>query len=41
MDKIPATRTFRRLPMIYYVEDDPNIRELTSYALRQAGFEAA
>ena len=27
--------------MIYYVEDDPNIRELTSYALRQAGFEAA
>lgn len=27
--------------MIYYVEDDPNIRELASYALRQAGFEAA
>lgn len=26
--------------MIYYVEDDPNIRELASYALRQAGFEA-
>ncbi|MDR0515307.1 MAG: response regulator transcription factor [Coriobacteriaceae bacterium] len=26
--------------MIYYVEDDTNIRELTVYALRQAGFEA-
>ena len=26
--------------MIYYVEDDPNIRDLASYALRQAGFEA-
>lgn len=27
--------------MIYYVEDDTNIRDLTMYALRQAGFEAA
>lgn len=26
--------------MIYYVEDDTNIRDLTLYALRQAGFEA-
>ncbi|WP_283169831.1 winged helix-turn-helix domain-containing protein [Curtanaerobium respiraculi] len=26
--------------MIYYVEDDTNIRELTLYALRQAGLEA-
>ncbi len=26
--------------MIYYVEDDTNIRDLTMYALRQAGFEA-
>lgn len=26
--------------MIYYVEDDVNIRELTLYALKQAGFEA-
>ncbi|MGI6045820.1 MAG: response regulator transcription factor [Eggerthellaceae bacterium] len=26
--------------MIYYVEDDSNIRDLTLYALRQAGFEA-
>lgn len=26
--------------MIYYVEDDMNIRDLTIYALRQAGFEA-
>lgn len=26
--------------MIYYVEDDTNIRELTIYALQQAGFEA-
>ena len=27
-------------PMIYYVEDDTNIRELALYALRQAGLEA-
>lgn len=27
--------------MIYYVEDDINIRDLTVYALKQAGFEAA
>ncbi|WP_139650722.1 response regulator transcription factor [Raoultibacter phocaeensis] len=27
--------------MIYYVEDDTNIRDLTIYALKQAGFEAA
>ncbi|WP_441299687.1 response regulator transcription factor [Adlercreutzia sp. ZJ141] len=26
--------------MIYYVEDDTNIRELAVYALKQAGFEA-
>ena len=26
--------------MIYYVEDDTNIRDLALYALRQAGFEA-
>lgn len=26
-------------PLIYYVEDDGNIRDLTGYALRQAGFE--
>lgn len=26
--------------MIYYVEDDTNIRDLTVYALKQAGFEA-
>ncbi len=26
--------------MIYYVEDDTNIRELALYALRQAGFDA-
>lgn len=29
-----------KIVMIYYVEDDTNIRELTIYALRQAGFEA-
>ena len=29
------------IPMIYYVEDDTNIRDLTVYALRQAGFEAS
>ena len=27
--------------MIYYVEDDTNIRDLTVYALKQAGLEAA
>ena len=27
--------------MIYYVEDEANIRDLTVYALRQAGYEAA
>ncbi|MEG0375478.1 MAG: response regulator transcription factor [Raoultibacter sp.] len=27
--------------MIYYVEDDTNIRDLTIYALKQAGFEAS
>lgn len=27
-------------PVIYYVEDDTNIRDLTVYALCQAGFEA-
>lgn len=27
--------------MIYYVEDDTNIRDLTVYALRQAGFAAS
>lgn len=27
--------------MIYYIEDDTNIRDLTVYALKQAGFEAA
>ena len=27
--------------MIYYVEDETNIRDLTVYALRQSGFEAA
>ena len=27
--------------MIYYVEDEANIRDLTIYALKQAGFEAA
>ena len=27
--------------MIYYVEDDTNIRDLIVYALKQAGFEAA
>lgn len=27
--------------MIYYVEDDTNIRDLAVYALKQAGFEAA
>ncbi len=26
--------------MIYYVEDDVNIRDLAIYALKQAGFEA-
>ncbi|MEG1840862.1 MAG: response regulator [Raoultibacter sp.] len=26
--------------MIYYVEDDTNIRDLTVYALRQAGFDS-
>jgi two-component system alkaline phosphatase synthesis response regulator PhoP len=26
--------------LIYYVEDDPNIRELVIYTLRQTGFEA-
>lgn len=31
----------KKLNMIYYVEDDTNIRDLTLYALRQAGFEAA
>ena len=25
--------------MIYYVEDDTNIRDLTVYALKQAGFD--
>ena len=28
------------MPVIYYVEDDTNIRDLTVYALRQAGYEA-
>ena len=28
------------MSMIYYVEDDTNIRDLTVYALKQAGFEA-
>ncbi|MCI2156722.1 MAG: response regulator, partial [Olsenella sp.] len=27
--------------VVYYVEDDKNIRELTVYALRQAGLDAA
>ena len=27
--------------MIYYLEDDTNIRDLTVYALKQAGLEAA
>ena len=27
--------------LVFYVEDDENIRDLTLYALRQAGFEAA
>lgn len=27
-------------PMIYYVEDDANIRDLTIYTLRQSGFDA-
>ena len=26
--------------MIYYVEDDPNIRDLVVYTLRQTGMEA-
>ena len=26
-------------PLVFYVEDDENIRDLTLYALRQAGFE--
>ncbi|WP_251230409.1 response regulator transcription factor [Adlercreutzia aquisgranensis] len=26
-------------PLIYYVEDDEHVRDLTSYALRQAGFQ--
>lgn len=25
--------------LVFYVEDDENIRDLTLYALRQAGFE--
>ena len=29
------------IAVIYYVEDDTNIRDLTVYALKQAGFEAA
>ena len=27
-------------PLVFYVEDDDNIRDLTLYALRQAGFDA-
>ena len=27
--------------MIYYLEDDTNIRDLTVYVLKQAGLEAA
>ncbi len=27
------------VPLVFYVEDDENIRDLTLYALRQAGFE--
>lgn len=27
------------MPLVFYVEDDENIRDLTLYALRQAGFE--
>lgn len=27
------------MPLVFYVEDDDNIRDLTLYALRQAGFE--
>lgn len=35
-----TTRTNTVSNMIYYVEDDANIRELTLYALKQAGFQA-
>lgn len=36
-----TTQTNAVSNMIYYVEDDANIRELTLYALKQAGFQAA
>lgn len=44
-DAWPLRRGLSRLQnggtaMIYYVEDDTNIRDLTVYALKQAGFEA-
>ena len=29
----------REKPRVFYVEDDRDIRDLTQYALRQAGFE--
>lgn len=32
--------SFTMMAMIYYVEDDTNIRELALYALRQSGLEA-
>ena len=34
---MPAAKGFN---MIYYVEDDDNIRDLTVYALRKQGIEA-
>lgn len=35
----PDTPSVTMHTMIYYVEDDPNIADLTMYALRQAGLE--
>ncbi len=41
---MPKSNAYARIegstPVIYYVEDDTNIRDLAVYALRQAGFEA-
>lgn len=40
LDKIFTNAVYDVL-MIYYVEDDPNVRELSLYALRQSGLECS
>lgn len=40
LDKILTINVYDVL-MIYYVEDDPNVRELSLYALRQSGLDCS